>query len=89
MRSAVFLPMPGILRQRDDVAGCTSRAKSIGGHAGQHRQRDLRADAADFLQVAEQRALGFAQEAVQRDAVFLHRVMREAGSLRCPVSGRS
>src|SRR3546814_4268634 len=41
------------------------------------RQRDLRADPADLQQVAEQHALTLMQEAVQRDAVFLHRMMDE------------
>src|SRR5690606_22563980 len=45
--------------------------------ARQHRQRDLRADAGDLLHVAEQPALAFAQEAVQRDAVLLLRVVGE------------
>jgi hypothetical protein len=52
---------------------------------GQHRQRDLRADAADLLHVAEQAALALAQEAVQRHAVFLLRVVGEQEHLAAHV----
>src|SRR6185312_7972935 len=48
-----------------------------GGDARQYRQRDARADAGHLLQVAEQRAFVIAQETVQRDGVFLVRVVGE------------
>ena len=84
--------MPGMRVSAVTSQVCTSRANSSTLTPGQHRQRDLRADAGDLLHVAEQPALGFAQEAVQRDAVFLLRVMgeqrtprgrRPAGRRRC------
>ena len=67
--------------QRGDVAGLHQARELVDADARQHRQRDLRADAADLLHVAEQAALALAQEAVQRDAVFLLRVMREQRDL--------
>src|SRR5690242_11765 len=67
----------GNLGQRHHVAGVYQPREVAGGHARQYRQRDLRADAADLEQVAEQCALGFAHETVQRHAVFLHGVVSE------------
>src|SRR6185312_13375760 len=46
-------------------------------NARQYRQRDARADAGHFLQITKQVALVIAQEAVQRDSVFLVRVVRQ------------
>ncbi len=56
-RSAVFLPMPGT---RVQAAGLLQRdgLRQVGHrHAGQHRQRDARADAGDPDQLAEGLAL--------------------------------
>src|SRR6185312_5144252 len=64
-------------RQRGDVALLDQPRELLGADARQHRERDLRADAADFLQRAEQRALGLAHESVQHRRVFLDRVVRE------------
>jgi hypothetical protein len=74
MRSAVFLPIPGI-------AGLQQAREFVDASAGEHRQRDLRANPGHFLHVPEQPALALAQEAVQRDAVLLLRVMGEQRDL--------
>ena len=58
------------------MAGLHQLRERVDAHARQHRQRDLRADAADLLHVAEQPALGQREEAVQRHAVLLLRVVR-------------
>src|SRR5690242_16720399 len=66
----------GDARERGDVAALHEPRELVDADARQHRQRDLRADAGHLLQGAEQAAFGLAQETVQRDRVFLHRVVR-------------
>src|SRR5690606_18404474 len=67
--------------QRGHVAGLEQAREFVHAGARQHRQRDLRADAGHLLHVAEQPALAFAQETVQRDAVLLLRMVGEQRDL--------
>src|SRR5690606_12208854 len=67
--------------ERGHVAGLHKAGELLHAGAGEDGQRDLGADAAHPLHVAEQAPLGLAGEAVQRHRVFLLRVVREQGDL--------
>ena len=72
MRSAVFLPTPGIAVSR--ATSCaTDRPDQLRRlDARQHRQRQLRADAADRDQPLEQILLERRREPEERDDVLAH-----------------
>src|SRR5690348_5097802 len=62
-------------RQRGDVRVVHQPREFVGADTRQNRQRNARTDAGDFLQIAEQRTLLFAQETEQGGGVFPDRVM--------------
>ena len=68
---AVFLPMPGIAWKRRSRPG-RSRGEARRRRAGDHRERDLRPDAADREQLREQLALVGVREAVELQRVLAH-----------------
>ena len=53
IRSAVFLPTPGMAVSRATSPACTARTRSADVDAREHRQRELRPDAADADQPLE------------------------------------
>ena len=55
--------MPGIFTSRPVSCKATACANSVTERPGQHRQRDTRADAADFQQLAESGALVIGKKA--------------------------
>ena len=77
MRSAVFLPMPGMRVSAVTSPVCTCRANSSTLTPDSTASAIFAPMPLTRLHVAEQPALALAQEAVQRDAVFLLRVMGE------------
>ena len=72
MRSDVFLPTPGIAVSRATSPRSIARNQLARLDAGQHRQRDLRADAADADQPLEQIELERRGKAVERERVLAH-----------------
>ena len=72
MRSAVFLPTPGIAVSRATSCSRIALTSSAGLDARQDRQRQLRADAADRDQPLEQLLLERRREPVERDRVLAH-----------------
>ena len=72
MRSAVFLPTPGIAVSRATSPRSIARDQLARLDARQHRQRQLRADAADADQPLEQLLLERRREPVERERVLAH-----------------
>ncbi len=70
MRSDVFLPTPGIAVSRATSPRSMARTSSGGSMPGEHRQRELRPDAADPNQPLEQILLEDGRKAVQRQRVL-------------------
>ena len=68
MRSAVFLPTPGMRGQPRDVLAAHRADQLRRLDARQHRERQLRSDAADRDQPLEQILLERRREPVERDA---------------------
>ena len=69
IRSAVRLPIPGTAWKRFASPAAIARSSSRAGPAGERRDRDLRADAADRDQLAEEVALLLGGEAEERQRV--------------------
>ena len=72
MRSDVFLPTPGIAVSRATSPRSIARIELLRLDARQHRERHLRADAADADQPLEQLLLEQRGEAVQQQRVLAH-----------------
>ena len=72
MRSDVFLPTPGMAVSRARSPRSIARTSSGGSMPGQHRERELRADAADADQPLEQLLLERRREAVERQRILAH-----------------
>ena len=76
-RSAVFLPMPGILRQPAGVLH-RHRLRELGDRqAREHRERGARADAGDLQQLPERAPLVVGAEAEEQVRVLAHDEVRE------------
>ena len=72
MRSAVFLPIPGIAWKRAWSPSAIALPELRGRRAGDHRERDLRADAAHGQEVHEELTLLGVGEPVQLEGVLAH-----------------
>ena len=72
MRSAVFLPIPGIAWKRAESPSAIARCSSSGERARDDGERDLRPDPADAEELDEERALGCVGEAVELERVLAH-----------------
>ena len=72
MRSAVFLPIPGIAWKRAESLSAIARWSSSGERARHDGERHLGPDAADAEELYEERALGCVGEAVELQSVLAH-----------------
>ena len=84
IRSAVFLPMPGMVWKRAVSSRAIARRSSSRRRAGDDRERNLRPDTVDGEQLLEQLSLGAVGEPVELHRVLAHVQVRLDRDLLAP-----